>query len=84
MGGDEKGRQEACVRLANVSATNATITKINLCRKNLIGFYNVPQWGNALTRNKTLPQLSLVGVGADIKDELKAKTKGHIPDLYIG
>ena len=83
VGGDEEGGKEAGVRLANVLTTNTTITRLNLRRTNLIGSDNVAQWGDALMRNKTLNNLSLRGVGADIRDELKAKTKDRTPDLKI-
>jgi len=81
VGGDEDGVQDAGVCLANELATNTTITSISLYSTNLIVSDNVAQWGDALMKNKTLTRLRLRGVGSDIVDELKAKTKGRTPDL---
>ena len=83
LGGDGENRQEAGVRLANVLATNTTITELCFKKIDLIGSNNVAQLGDALMRNKILTELWLDEVGADIKDELKAKTKGRTPDLWF-
>merc|ERR1711935_1047564 len=42
--GDEKGGQEAGVRLAKVLATNATIKELYLWYTDLIGSDNVEEW----------------------------------------
>jgi len=52
--GDEKGGQEAGVRLAKVLATNTTIKRLWLINTDLIGTDNVVEWGDALMENKTL------------------------------
>jgi len=79
--GDEKGGQEAGVRLAKVLATNTTITYLRLSNTDLIGSGNVVEWGDALMENTTLTMLSLNGVDEEIKKKIRTKTKDRIPKL---
>jgi len=83
VGGDEEVGQETDVRLANMLPTNTTITWISLLRTDLVRSDNVTQWGYVLMWKKTLTNLYLAGVGADIIDEPKAKTKDRTADLFI-
>jgi len=81
--GDEKGGQEAGVRLAKVLATNTTIKKLYLDNTDLIGSDNVVQWGDALMENTTLMTLYLDAVDAEIIETLRTKTKDRTPKLSI-
>jgi len=75
VGGGEKEGQEVGVRLAKALAVNTTIKQLVLDSKDLFGSDNVLQWGDALMENKTLTDLSLWGVKAEIHEELRTKTK---------
>jgi len=79
----EEGGQEVGVRLAEVLATNTTITDIIMDNTNLIDDKNKEQWGDALLRNKTVTKLSLSGVESEIVDYLKTKTAARSPPLEI-
>lgn len=81
--GGERGGQEVGVRLAEVLAINTTITEFSLDRTDLIGSDNVAQWGDALVENNTLINFWVKGVEAEIKDELKARTKDRTLKLRI-
>merc|ERR1719491_39564 len=67
----EEGGQEVGVRLAEVLATNTTITSIFMDDSNLIDDKNKEQWGDAMLRNKTVTKLSLEGVETEVVDYLK-------------
>merc|ERR1712008_154689 len=82
--GDEKGGQEAGVRLAKVLATNTTIKSLELYDTDLIGSDNVVEWGDALIKNTTLTDLSLYGVDEEIKEKLRTKTKDRTPKITWG
>jgi len=81
--GDENGGQEAGVRLANVLATNTTMTTLNLQWTDLIGSDIVVEWGDALMENKTLTTCYLTGVDYEIEEKLRTKTKDRTPSLDI-
>jgi len=73
--------QEVGVRLAKIMATNTTIKKLELLYTDLIGVDNTEQWGDALMNNNTLTELRLSGVGDDIIEQLKTKTKNRTLEL---
>jgi len=81
--GEEKEGQEAGMRLSKVLATNTTIKTFRLHNTNLIGSDNVVQWGDALMENNSLTKLMLGGVGKEIEEELRTKTKDRTPELEI-
>jgi len=82
VGGEKEG-QEVGARLAKVLAVNTTIKQLVLDSRYLFGSDNVVQWGDALMENKTLTDLSLWGVNAEIYEELRTKTKDRTPELVI-
>ena len=82
VGEGEKG-QEVGLRLAKILSTNTTIEKLLLMNTDLIGADNAEKWGDALMINNTLTYLGLEGVGKEIAEELKAKTKNRSLKLEI-
>jgi len=79
----EREGQEAGVLLAKVLASNNTIISLSLFRTNLLGSSNVIQWGDALMENNILKQLRSEGVGTQIREKLKERTKDRRPKLGI-
>jgi len=79
----KEGGKEAGLRLADVLATNITITELRLFGTDLIGTENVEQWGDALMKNTALRWLELSGVDREIVDHLKMKTKNRRLELRI-
>jgi len=77
VNGEEKRQEEIGLRLAKIMSASTTIETLGLGRTDFIGADNVEQWGDAFMENNTLTKLMLNGVGNDIVDKLKTKTKNR-------
>jgi len=79
--GNEEGGQEVVLRLAEMMSTSTTIKILRLIETDLIGADNAEEWGDALMKNNTLTEFYLRGVGDEIVDRLKTKTKNSAVEL---
>lgn len=71
------------LRLADILSTNTTIKVLTLNRTDFIGADDMEMWGDALKKNNTLTVLYLKGVGDEIVNHIKTKTKDRTPKLKV-